>query len=88
MAWGSKILKQIRDATGLPDTSSHTVKLQPWDQSYPTGAVSLSQMSGDLSIYGIASDLLDDDTHYMLYIDDTDTGIRYYAPNTYPPFMG
>ena len=58
----------VNSTTGSPDTSSYTVKLQPVDQAYPTGAITCSQKSTVKSIYGPDSDL-DDETHYFVYID-------------------
>lgn len=86
MAWGTKLtVKLVNSTTGSDDETSHTVKLQPVESAYPTGAITLSQKTVELSVWGLAADSLGDDTHYALYIDDADTGIRYWAPNSLPP---
>ena len=68
--WAKEYIKfQLRDSTtGNPDTGSHTVYLQPVNQTYPTGAISCSQLSGDSSIWSPDSDL-DDELDYWIYID-------------------
>ena len=86
MAWGTDLaIKLVNSTTGSDDTASHTVKLCPVTNTYPTGAITLSQKTVELSIWGLSADSLDDDTHYALYIDDADTGLRYWAPNSLPP---
>lgn len=56
--------------TGSIDTSVHTVKLQPVDQVYPTGAIACSQCTIELWLWRPDADL-DDDKHYQLYVDAT-----------------
>ena len=59
----------INSTTGSPDTTSHTVKLQPVDQVYDSGAIGCSQKTTVTSIWGPDSDL-DDETHYYIYVND------------------
>ena len=57
-------------ATGAKVTSGlTTVKLQPENQNYPTGAISCTIGSGDASVWFPDSDL-EDDMNYRIYIDD------------------
>ena len=58
----------VNSTTGSPDTGAHTVKLQPINQAYDSGAIACSQKSTVKSIYGPDSDL-DDEMHYFIYID-------------------
>ena len=58
----------VNSSTGSPDTTVHTVYLQPIDQSYPTGAIACSQKSTVQSMWGPDSDL-DDETHYHIYVN-------------------
>lgn len=65
------VMFQIRNSTtGEADTTAHTVKLQPIDQTYDSGSIACSQKSSDLSIWGPDSDL-DDETHYFIYVNDS-----------------
>ena len=85
MAWGSELAVVLRNkTTGVVDSSSHVVKLQPLSAAYDSGAISLTQKTGNLYVWGLAADSLDDDMHYALYIDGSDTGLRYFAPNSRP----
>ena len=87
MAWGSELAIPIVDKiTGENDSSSYTVKLQPLNQAYDSGAVTLSQKTVEQHVWGLSADSLDYDTHYALYIDGSDTGLRFFAPNSYPAF--
>ena len=84
MAWGSKLCVVIRDeTTGETDSTSALVELQPANQAYDTGAIVLAQKTVDQYVWGLASDSLDDDTHYKLYLDGSYTGIIIPAPNSY-----
>lgn len=67
-------------ASGSEDTSVHTVKLQPIDQAYPTGAISCTHKGN--GYYGPDSDL-DDETHYDIYVD-TDLKSRLWALKSAP----
>lgn len=85
MAWGSQLAIPFFDSTtGEPDTSSYAVKLQPMDQAFDTGSIALAQKTVDTHVWGLTSDSLDDDTHYAIYIDGSDSGLRVFAPNSYP----
>jgi len=85
MAWGSELLIPARDkTTGVVDNTSDLVELQPANQAYDTGAVTLTQRTIDDYVWGMDSDLLDDDTHYKLYKNGSYTGIFIPAPNSYP----
>jgi len=69
MAWDKDtvIIWLASSTTGALDTGAHTVKVQPIDQSYPTGAIDCSQLSSEYA-YKPDSDL-DEDTHYDVYVD-------------------
>ena len=73
-------------ATGADDTGSYTVKFQPIDQAYPTGAVAGVQCSSDKSKWQPASDL-DTMNHYDIYVDDTRIG-RIFGMDAVPSFGG
>lgn len=60
----------VNSTTGSPDTTAHTVQLQPTNQTFPTGAVTCSQKSTITSMWGPDSDL-DDETHYYVYVNST-----------------
>ncbi len=63
-------IQLVTATTASDDESAHTVKFQPIDQAYPTGAVNGVQGTTEKSRYFPASDL-DDETHYDVYIDGT-----------------
>ena len=71
--------------TMADDTSAHTVKYQPSTQTYPTGAITGTQGTSDLSCYYPSSDL-DDEYHYDIYVDDTKVG-RLSSPISVSPIM-
>jgi hypothetical protein len=73
----------VTRATGSPDPGTHTVQLQPYNQTYPTGAVTCSPCATVTSMYIPDSDL-DDETHYDIYID-TVKKQRIMARNSVPP---
>ena len=54
-------------STGELDTSTHTIKFQPANQSYPTGAISGNQLT-NLASYMPASDL-EENIGYYIYKD-------------------
>ena len=60
--------------TGADDTTAHTVKLQPANQAYDSGAISCTAGTSNGSYYYADSDL-DDETLYHIYVDDT-----FYSP--------
>ena len=62
------VFELVDASTGSPDTGAHTVKLQPIDQAYDSGAITCSQKSTVTSMWGPDSDL-DDDKHYFVYVD-------------------
>ena len=66
-------IQLVDSSDGTNDETSHTVKLQPIDQAYDTGAVSCSQASGFASRWTPDSDL-DDEMHYDIYVDGTKIG--------------
>ena len=70
-------------ASGTADTSAHTVKLQPIDQAYPTGAIACTHKGN--GYYGPDSDL-DDATHYDIYIDTVNKG-RLFSPKSEPTIV-
>ena len=56
--------------TGVDDSTSHTVKLQPVNQTYPTGAITCSQCTTNQYLWKPDTDLQDNiDYHY--YVDGT-----------------
>ena len=63
------VFELVNSTTGSPDTTSHTVKLQPIDQAYDSGAIACSQKTVVTSMWGPDSDL-DDLKHYHIYVDD------------------
>jgi len=62
------LFRLISVPSGDPDTSVHTVELQPMSASYPTGAVACSQCTSDAS-YWYPDDDLDDELNYWIYVD-------------------
>jgi len=72
-------------STGLEDTSSHTVKYQPIDQDYDTGAIAASQL-GSTNRWMPDSDL-DDEQHYDIYVDGTKK-FRMNSPESVPMIGG
>lgn len=85
MAWGSKKTFRMLNTDGTDDTSSHTVKAQPINQAYPTGAITLAQKSTDQSVWGLTSDSLADNMHYRIYVDDVATDDVWFSPRSIPP---
>ena len=70
-------------ASGTADTSAHTVKLQPIDQAYPTGAIACTHKGN--GYYGPDSDL-SDATHYDIYVDGIKKE-RIYSPISEPDIV-
>lgn len=60
--------------TGVEDSSSHTVKLQPVNQDYPTGAITCSQCTTNQYRWRPDSDL-DDSIDYWIYVDTVKKGL-------------
>lgn len=84
MAWDRKTASYwaFDSDTGEWDTATHTVKFQPADQSYPTGAVNGEQLTC-LYVWVPVSDL-DEMKHYDVYVDGTKKD-RLISPNSEPP---
>ncbi len=81
MGWKKSIF--IHDTTtGAWDTGAHTVKCQPLDQSYPTGAVDCSALTNGY-VYRQDSDL-DDSKHYDVYVDGALSELRLISPQSIP----
>lgn len=72
MAWSKEqiIIELFKnDGSGDPDTSdTHVVRLQPIDQSYPTGAIDCSQCTSVAHRWQPDSDL-SETMDYDLYVD-------------------
>lgn len=67
-------LIEIRNwTTGEEDTSSYTVKLQPKEYAYPTGAIDCNQCTVDKQYWRPGSDL-NTETDYWIYIDGDKKG--------------
>ena len=79
-------IQLVTATTGADDESAHTVKFQPIDQAYPTGAVNGTQCSTELSRYYPASDL-DDTNCYDIYVDSVCIG-RIFGKATVPSVGG
>ena len=62
------VFEIVDSTTGEPDTTVHTVKLQPINQAYDAGAIACSQKTTVLSMWGPDSDL-DDEMHYFIYVN-------------------
>jgi hypothetical protein len=76
----------VTATTAADDTSSHTVKLQPIDQAYPTGAVDCTQGTSEQARWYPDTDL-DEDQHYDVYVDDVKIG-RILSYNSLPAIGG
>ena len=72
--------------SGADDTGSYTVKFQPIDQAYPTGAVAGVQCTSDKSKWQPDSDL-DTTNHYDIYVDTVRIG-RLFGMDAVPPIGG
>jgi len=60
------IFRLVVWSTGVADTTTHTVVLQPTDQTYPTGSISCTHAGN--GYYRPDSDL-NDTKHYYIYVD-------------------
>jgi len=69
--------------TMADDETSHTVKYQPVSQTYPTGAITATQGTSDLSCWYPSSDL-DDEEDYDIYVNDSKV-TRIWSPISTPP---
>lgn len=63
-----RYIQIVTATTCEADETSHTVKFQPIEATYPVGALTATQGSVELSIWYAT---LDEDTTYDLYVDDT-----------------
>jgi hypothetical protein len=63
------VISLVNTATGENDTGTHTVKFQPVDQAYDSGAINGTQLDS-LYRYIPASDL-DTENAYDIYVDGT-----------------
>jgi len=59
--------------TGAEDTASYTVKLQPKNQDYDTGAIACSQCTTEQWLWRPDADL-DSETDYWIYVNATKKG--------------
>jgi hypothetical protein len=66
-------IQLVTPGTGEDDTTGHTVEVCPIENSYPSGAVTCTQCSTQLSRYYPSADL-DDETHYGIFVDGTRIG--------------
>ena len=57
------------NVTGADDNTAHTVRLQPIDQAYPTGALVMAQKTERPAVWGFASNVMDENMHYDLYVN-------------------
>jgi hypothetical protein len=79
------LFKLYNTTTGADDTGSYTVKVQPSDQAYPTGAVACSQL-GATNTWRPDSNL-DDQKHYDIYVTGAKIG-RMLSPESLPSIGG
>jgi len=80
------VFEIVNYTTGSPDTTAHTVKLQPINQAYDSGAISCSQKTAVTSMWGPDSDL-DDEMHYYVYVNDVKKDLII-ARESVPPIGG
>ena len=78
MADTIRFIQIVTATTCADDETGHTVKYQPINQDYDTGALTATQGSSELSRYYATCD---DDIDYDIYVDDTRT-CRLLAINT------
>ena len=76
--------KLVTATTCADDETGHTVKYQPVNQDYSTGALTATQGSSELSIYFATCD---DDIDYDIYVDDA-RKCRLFALNAVPNLGG
>ncbi len=77
------LFRLVTWSTGVPDSGTYTVKLQPTDQGYPNGAVNCTQATEDGSYRRPEADL-DTDKHYDIYVDG-EKKRRIFSPESTPP---
>ena len=76
------VIRLVVATTMADDETSHTVKYQPTNQAYPTGAVTATQGTSELSRWYPSSDL-DDNYSYDIYVNDSRIG-RIFSPKSVP----
>jgi hypothetical protein len=84
-AWDKDIIfvNLVTTATGADDVAAYTVKFQPIDQAFPTGATAGVQCSATKARWQPASDL-DDTKHYDVYVGSDCVG-RLFSLKSEPP---
>ena len=74
------IFRLIDVSTGDPDTGLHTVKIQPINQTFPTGAIDCSHVGNG---YYIPDSDFNNEMHYDIYVDGTKKRRRL-SDNSFP----